>query len=107
MSQEQDIIKQKVLAFYHSAKTAFPIKKVLLFGSWAKGNPKEWSDIDVAVVIDEKDHLKRLDIGSRLIHLAFPIDSRIEPKTVFYDEYLHPKQASILSEILATGIEIV
>jgi predicted nucleotidyltransferase len=107
MSQEQDIIKQKVLAFYHSARTVFPIKKVLLFGSWAKGNPREWSDIDVAVIVDEKDHLKRMDIGSVLVHYAFSIDPRIEPKTVFYDEYLHPDPASILSEILATGIEIV
>lgn len=107
MSQEQDIVKEKVRAFYRSAQDAFPIKKVLLFGSWAKGNPREWSDIDVAVVVDEKDHLKRIDIGSALFHYAFEIDPRIEPKIVFYDEYLHPKRASILSEILATGIEIV
>jgi predicted nucleotidyltransferase len=107
MSQEQDIIKQKVLAFYHSVKTVFPIKKVLLFGSWAKGNPKQESDIDVAVVVDERNHLKRINIGSTLFHYASMVDSRIEPKCIFYDEYRHPEPASILSEILATGIEIV
>jgi predicted nucleotidyltransferase len=107
MSQEQNIICQKVLAFYQVARSSVPIRKVFLYGSWAKGNPKQESDIDVAVVVDEKNHLKRINIGSTLFHYASMVDSRIEPKCIFYDEYRHPEPASILSEILATGIEIV
>jgi predicted nucleotidyltransferase len=107
MVQGQDIVLKKVSDFYNSIKSCLPVKKVLLFGSWAKGNPKEWSDIDVAVVVDYPDHAQRVKITSKLFHYAFEVDPRIEPKTVFYDEYLHPRQASILSEILATGIEIV
>ena len=107
MVQSQDVVRQKVLDFYESFRSVLPVRKVLLYGSWAKGNPKEWSDIDVAVVVECPDHAQRIKITSRLFHYAFPIDPRIEPKTVFYDEYQHPEPASILSEILATGIEIV
>jgi predicted nucleotidyltransferase len=107
MVQGQDVVRKKVLDFCESVRSALPVRKVLLYGSWAKGNPKEWSDIDVAVVVDYPDHSQRIKITSMLFHYAFPIDPRIEPKTVFYDEYRHPEPASILSEILATGIEIV
>ncbi|MHC4882579.1 MAG: nucleotidyltransferase domain-containing protein [Planctomycetota bacterium] len=107
MVENQTIIKQKVQAFLLSAGSVFPIKKVLLFGSWAKGTPRKDSDIDVAVVVDCDDHTQRVHITSKLFHHAFPVDPRIEPKCVFWDEYQHPEPASILSEILRTGIEIV
>jgi predicted nucleotidyltransferase len=107
MATGQDIVKQHVLSFYESARKAFPVRKVLLYGSWAKGYPRADSDIDVAVVVDSTDHSRRIDIGAKLFHYAFPIDPRIEPRCVFLDEYLHPEPCSILSEILRTGIEIV
>ena len=103
----QDIVKQRVLSFYESTRKALPVRKVLLYGSWAKGHPRTDSDIDVAVVIDDKDHSHRVDIGAKLFHYAFPIDPRIEPRCVFWDEYQHPEPCSILEEIIRTSIEIV
>ena len=29
-----------------------PVNQIILFGSYAKGNRKEWSDIDIALVSD-------------------------------------------------------
>ena len=100
-------VKQHVNAFYELASASLPIKKVLLYGSWAKGTPRKDSDIDVAVVIDSRDHSRRLDIGAQLFHYAIPIDTRIEPRCIFWDEYQNPEPASILAEIIRTGIEIV
>lgn len=106
MDQSQAVVRQKVLQFYESAKHLFPIKKVLLYGSYARQNARPDSDIDVAVVIDERDHSKRVAITARLLHQAFAIDAAIEPKCVFWDEYKDCDPASILSEIIRTGIEI-
>jgi len=84
----------------------FPIKKMLLYGSYAKGLATESSDIDVAVVVDETDHSKRIEITARLFHAAFDIDAAIEPKCIFWDEYQNHDKASILSEIISNAIEI-
>jgi predicted nucleotidyltransferase len=106
MDQSQAIIREKVLRFYQAAKRLFPIKKILLYGSHAKGTAKEDSDIDVAVVVDQMDHSKRMEITARLFHAAFDIDAAIEPKCIFWDEYVNPDKASILSEIIDKSIEI-
>ena len=107
MVESQAVIKQKVQAFLVSAGSEFSVKKGLLFGSWAKGTPRKDSDIDVAVVVDCDDHTQRVRITSKLFHYAFPVDPRIEPKCVFWDEYQHPEPASILGEIIRTSIEVV
>lgn len=79
---------------------------MLLFGSYAKGTFHKDSDIDVAVVVDIADHSRRTDITSALLHYAWQIDSRIEPKTIFWDEYQNHETASILAEIVRTSIEL-
>jgi len=106
MDQGQAIVREKVLRFYQSVRQLFPIKKVLLYGSYAKGRATEHSDIDIAVVVDEADHSKRIEITAGLFHAAFGVDAAIEPKCIFWDEYKDHDKASILSEIISTGIEI-
>ena len=91
---------------HHYSRRLFPIKKVLLYGSHANGPAAEDSDIDVAVVIDQTDHSKRIEITAKLFHAAFDIDAAIEPKCIFWDEYVNPEKASILSEIISKSIEI-
>ncbi|MCF7956293.1 MAG: nucleotidyltransferase domain-containing protein [Phycisphaerae bacterium] len=107
MVQEQSVVREKVSRFYKEACRSFPVIKVLLYGSYAKGSATESSDIDVAVVIDSPDHLNRIDLTSRLFHIAGQIDVAIEPKCVFLDEYQDCPTGSILYEIISSGIEVV
>lgn len=93
-------------SFYHAIKDDFPIRKVLLYGSHAKGTATADSDIDIAVVVDLPDHSRRVEITSNLFHWAGKINDAIEPKCIFWDEYQHPRPASILAEIVRTGIEL-
>lgn len=106
MDQDQAVVRETVLRFYHAARLLFPIKKMLLYGSHAKGLATEDSDIDVAVVVDETDHSRRIEITAKLFHAAYDIDAAIEPKCIFRDEYENPDKASILSEIINKSIEI-
>ena len=39
-----------------------PIKKAWLFGSYARGEEQEDSDIDLLVVFDEKEHVSLLTL---------------------------------------------
>jgi predicted nucleotidyltransferase len=107
MDQVKAVIREKILRFRESAKQQIPICKVLLYGSYAKGCATRDSDIDVAVIVDEPDHTKRIDITAALFHWATQVDPAIEPKCIFWDEYQNPDKASILSEIIDTAIEIV
>jgi uncharacterized protein len=107
MVEKQNLIRQKVLKFYELIKKKYPVKKMILFGSYAKGQATEQSDIDVGVVIDCPDHLRRIEITSTLFRYAGKVDRSIEPKCIFWDEYKEPETASILSEIIRTGIEVV
>lgn len=65
-------------------KTVSPKSKIILFGSYAKGKNKKWSDIDVAIIVPKvKDRLKS-EIDLRVKSLQ--IDERINPFIFSYDE---------------------
>lgn len=53
-------------------------KKLLLYGSYARGTATKDSDIDIAVIVD-KFPGDFLTVTPKLWKLAFEIDSRIEP----------------------------
>lgn len=81
-----------------------PIKEAILFGSYAKGNSQEWSDIDIALVseifignrIDDKDKIRKitLSVSSEIEVIPF------SPK----DFHL---QNPLAKEILTTGIRLI
>ena len=74
---DRTIIKS-IKKFAELVSREFAVKKIILYGSYAKGTPNENSDIDVAVILDryEGDILKA---NSRLFALVRDIDVRIEP----------------------------
>ncbi|MBU4486980.1 MAG: nucleotidyltransferase domain-containing protein [Candidatus Delongbacteria bacterium] len=80
----------------------YKIINAYLFGSYAKGNFNEDSDIDVALVFDKlKD---RFDTRVELMKLGRRIDLRIEPHP-FSKKDLKDSDP-FLSEVLRTGIKI-
>lgn len=76
--------------------------KVFLFGSCAKGNPHKYSDIDVAVVLD--DFADYFDTQVKLMYLTRSIDSRIEPHPFKLEDFNHDDPFA--HEVLQHGIEI-
>ena len=100
-------IKKNIKKFHSLIKDKYKVKSVFLFGSYAKGTNTKDSDIDVAVVIDAPPQSDRIEIGARLFHESSKINTSIEPKVIFWDEYQHHEKASILGEIIRTGIKII
>jgi predicted nucleotidyltransferase len=58
-------------------KSKYDFVRIILFGSYAKGNFDEESDIDIAVIL--KDYNNLIDTQVDLMRLRRNIDSRIEP----------------------------
>lgn len=64
--------------FSNEVKDFFPIEKIVLFGSYAKGNNNKWSDIDIAIVVKKFD-FDYFDAYQKLGRVSIKLDTRIEP----------------------------
>jgi uncharacterized protein len=80
----------------------FNYSRIILFGSYAKGNYNDDSDIDIAVVF--KDYGNLIDMQLELMRLRRKIDSRIEPHP--FRECEFELSNPFVSEILKYGQEI-
>jgi predicted nucleotidyltransferase len=89
----------KVKKYADVVKKTFPVRMVILFGSYAKNCGREYSDIDVAVVVDhnDEDYLKS---RQKLFKLGTGIDCRIEPVLIERDQ---KDLSGFFEEILSTG----
>lgn len=74
---DQTVI-EKVKQYADIVKQTMAVKRIVLYGSYARGCENHLSDIDVAVIVDriEGDYL---ELSSRLFKLVREIDTRIEP----------------------------
>jgi len=81
----------------------FGVKKAYLFGSFAKGQEKEESDIDIALVLENMPDF--FYAQKQLMKLRRKIDLRIEPHPIKEQDFnsLNP----FAYEIEKTGIEII
>lgn len=88
--------------FVRKAKQKYPIEEAWLFGSWAYGNPGEWSDVDVGIVV--ADDICE-DDESRLFSEAATFDSRLEVHT-FLRKRFETERRQIIRDIKQKGIRI-
>lgn len=82
----------------------YPIRRVVLFGSVAKGTAKPDSDIDIAVVTDAF-HPSRIREGGDILLLSKNIDIRIETVTLHPEDFDRPF-FTLGREIERTGVEV-
>jgi len=99
MDREQVI--EKLTEYSKLVFTVISPTKIVLFGSYAKGNFNENSDIDVAVFVDKiSDDF--LSLSTQLCKLTRKIDNKIEP--LLLDE--KNDKSGFAEEILKYGIFI-
>lgn len=90
---------ESVKKYADRVRRDFNVKKVILFGSYAKGTALEDSDIDVAVVFEHIDG-DYLDVITRLSRIRRDVEHRIEP--VALDE--SNDKSGFLEEIARSGV---
>ncbi|MEY2830276.1 MAG: hypothetical protein RIQ33_2134 [Bacteroidota bacterium] len=81
-------------------KAKYEVSQSLLFGSYAKGNFNNDSDIDVAIVL--KNPADIIDVQIEMMKLRRNIDLRIEPHPFFISDF--NQQNPVVSEVLRYGI---
>lgn len=74
---DQSVI-EKVKRYADMVRHTIEVKKIVLYGSYARETEHAGSDIDVAVIVDRIDG-DWLEVSARLFELVREIDVRIEP----------------------------
>jgi predicted nucleotidyltransferase len=96
------VIKEFVDALKRKGIT---IDRVILYGSYVKGNVRPDSDIDVAVI--SRDFGKdRVEEGMILFRIAGKIDSRLEPVPFSTKMYEEDTWIPLIHEIRKRGEEL-
>ncbi len=105
MVKESDSVDRKIKTFKRALEEKFNISKIVLFGSYAKGNQQKDSDIDVAVICDDFKDRDRIELTKLLLGIAQSVDVNFEPLGYSEEEYKNCDNRTFLAEIKRHGIE--
>lgn len=102
MVRDKAIVINKIKKYIKALEKNITLYKVILYGSWANGNPDEFSDIDLAIFSPDfgKYKLKELQMLSKL---SWKIDESIEAIPYSSDILLKQNPKNFVYKIIKTG----
>ena len=105
MAADLEAVNQFIKNYADDVRHVFPVDKVVLFGSYAKGTATEQSDIDICFFLDNFGGKRRVDILKELLGLTRGY------KGIFFEPIAFPtaeiqNDNPFVKEILRTGKEI-
>lgn len=101
MVKIDDSIYIAIKKFWNDLQDRFNVVHIYLYGSYADGSFNEWSDIDLAVIVDDIDSHSR-----EIFSLGKDYDIRFDAlgfRAYDFDHTLLP----IIPEIRSKGIQII
>ena len=99
------IIKQKIDTYIEVLKTeGVKIRRIYLYGSYAKGTFNEHSDIDLSIFLDTNE-IDGFEEDAMLMKLRRKVDLRIEPHAFAKADLEQPDP--LVNEIIMTGQRII
>jgi predicted nucleotidyltransferase len=99
----EDQLNEIIKGFILRLRQEIPIKEIILFGSYAHGNPKKYSDIDLAVISDWFEGRPKIENMQYLSRIAASYNSLIEALPFTEKEYRKLDKRSFLANIVKTG----
>ena len=103
MALSEDQVTRVIRGFVTELRREIPIEEFILFGSYAHGNAKEHSDIDVAVISDWFKGKPRIENMQYLSRVAAAYNSLIEVLPFTEEEYRNLDKRSFLASIVRSG----
>ncbi len=100
-------LNKKLKLYIDSITKAINVEQIILFGSYAKGKPHEYSDIDIAVISPDLDPAKsRFENTMVILNKTNLLDPDLQliayPSSLFYNEK-DTVHESFIKEIKITG----
>ena len=105
MATDFEAVKHLVESYACDVSGVFPVERVVLFGSYAKGVATEQSDIDICFFLNSFEDRRRVDIIKDLLGLMRNYRGVYFEPTVFPSAEIH-NDNPFVKEILRTGREI-
>ncbi|OGU81668.1 MAG: hypothetical protein A2499_16170 [Stygiobacter sp. RIFOXYC12_FULL_38_8] len=99
----QSDINNIINKFISLVSVEFPLKSVYLFGSYANGKAKEYSDVDLAVVSDEFEGSRFFD-KKKLNKYILQTSTDLEVHPFRTDDFTEDNPFA--KEIMQTGLKI-
>lgn len=103
MLKTETELRKSINRFISRLKRKIRISYVILFGSYARGTPHPYSDIDIAVISPNFDRMKEIEAMQFLSLQAKDSDILIEPISFPLKELKHLTNGSFLDYILKNG----
>ena len=103
MALSENQVDEIIRGFIKELKREIPIREIILFGSYAHGNPKEYSDIDLAVISDWFKGKPKIENMQYLSRIAAAYNSLIEALPFTEEEYRNLDKRSFLASVVKTG----
>jgi predicted nucleotidyltransferase len=97
-------VLESVKSFIAKISTQIPVKRAVLFGSYAKGTFDNESDVDIAIFSDYFETVSRVEGTTYLLIEAQDFDIDLEP--VAFTEKEYEERLGIVDEILRTGLDV-
>ncbi|MEW6215595.1 MAG: nucleotidyltransferase domain-containing protein [Nitrospirota bacterium] len=79
------------------------VDKIILYGSYAKGTPRDHSDIDIAVISPSFKGKKLLEIQAELAKIFSKYLSIVEPVGYSSEDFQSAEPETLLGEIKRSG----
>jgi predicted nucleotidyltransferase len=103
MALQKNQLDEIIEGFVERLKQEIPVREIVLFGSYASGKPKEYSDIDLAVVSEWFEGKTKIESMQYLSRIAARYNSLIEALPFTAEEYENLDNRSFLASILKKG----
>jgi predicted nucleotidyltransferase len=104
MAFDLEKIKSTVKIYADEVRQVFPVAKVDLYGSYARGAATEHSDVDVCFFLTNIDDQYFINIMKELLNISHKYHLDIEPNLYEVSDLYDDNP--FVNEVLRTGIEI-
>lgn len=96
-------ILNSINEYIKEIKKHYNVTAIILFGSYAKGTENEYSDIDIAVILEDFEDI--YDCMANLMGMTWDIDARIEPHPIKKKDF-DEESDYFIKEVINTGIKV-
>lgn len=105
MAYTKDEAVTVIRTFLENVRQNLPIERAYLFGSYATGRNRDYSDIDLAIVSPAVNGRNSLVVNQDIFHRAMLYNVDLEP-ICFSPEEFEREELPIVLDIKRTGVEI-
>lgn len=107
MALSKDEVIDIAKLFLDSIRQRHDVRQAYLFGSFARGMAREYSDVDLAIVLGDQDRSKEAPFGEdfEIFHEAQQYNSRLEVVCFAQEEFDHGGGA-LIRQIKKEGVRL-